>query len=117
MFVNESPVGKDISVGNNKFKIIGVLNNKGSSIGFSGDRVMITPIDVGRKFIGSNLLYVISIVAAQPYLLEETIGRAIIAFRKIRKLKPFDENDFLIVKRDFSSCPTDTFIPFFETHP
>jgi len=37
LFKNENPIDKTLTVGSNKFRIIGLLESKGSSAGFGGD--------------------------------------------------------------------------------
>jgi len=46
---NEDPIGQIISVGPGKYKVIGVLKEKGSSMGFSGDRSVWLPINNVRQ--------------------------------------------------------------------
>jgi len=100
LFNGSSSIGKLVSARSQKYRVIAVLESKGSSIGFSGDNAVIVPLDIGRKFVESRMSYVIHIMAEAPYFLEETIGRAIAGFRNIRKLKPLQENDFKIIKSD-----------------
>jgi putative ABC transport system permease protein len=100
LFGEESALGKVISAGSKKFRIIGVLNSKGSSIGFSGDKTVIVPIDIGRQFIETKLSYTLSTTVKDTYLLDAAIGEAIGHFRNVRKLKPSQEDDFAIVKSD-----------------
>ncbi|MEE2953590.1 MAG: ABC transporter permease [Bacteroidota bacterium] len=101
LFPNEKAVGKFFSIGNKKFKIIGVLEEKGSRIGFSTDESILVPITNARNFFTrGSTSYVISVRAQDRYFLESTIGLAISTFRKVRQLKPEQENDFKIVKSD-----------------
>ena len=46
---NEEPLNKFISIRGNKFKIIGILEEKGSSFGGGGDNRVIIPIETSRK--------------------------------------------------------------------
>ena len=100
LFPYETAIGKRISVGNNKFNVIGVLASKGSSFGFSSDRATIIPIDIGRQFIESRMSYVISIMVNDVAALNNTISQSIATFRNIRGLTPLQEDDFRIVKSD-----------------
>lgn len=100
LFPLVSPIGESISVGDTKFKVIGVLKSKGSSMGVSGDRMMVVPIDIGRQFIEKKLSYTISVMAQNIHSLNTVIDQAISRFRNIRGLKPIQENDFRIVKSD-----------------
>ena len=46
---NEDPINKFIIARNNKFKVIGVLEEQGSSFGGGGDNRVIIPIETSRK--------------------------------------------------------------------
>ncbi len=46
---NEDPINKFISARGNKFKVIGVLDEQGSSFGPGGDNLIIIPIETSRK--------------------------------------------------------------------
>jgi putative ABC transport system permease protein len=50
----EDPVGKNIMVGSAKYTIIGVLKEKGSSLGFNPDNICLLPINNVRN--GSPVL-------------------------------------------------------------
>jgi putative ABC transport system permease protein len=95
------PIGKPISIGPGKYRIIGVLKEKGSSIGFSGDRFCLLPImNVRQYFSQPNRSYSISIMAKEPENMDAAIGEATGLFRIIRKTPLGEENDFQIDKSD-----------------
>ena len=101
VFPNTSPIGKTISGGNLKFKVIGVLKEKGSAMGFGGDKTVLIPMTYARQFFSrSNQSYTISVMCNKLEDLEPAIGAAISKFRNVRKLKPVQEDDFTIVKSD-----------------
>lgn len=98
---NTNPLDKYISVGNTRYRIIGVLEEKGASFGGSGDKICLIPLINGRqKFSGSNDSYVISIMPHDPKMLEMAVGESEGVFRNIRKLTVYDENNFAIRKSD-----------------
>lgn len=97
----QNPIGKTISIGPGKYKIIGVLKEKGSSIGFSGDRSCLLPLtNVRQYFARPNMTYTINIMTKNPKQLEPAIGEATGLFRIIRKDKIGDEDTFGISKSD-----------------
>ncbi|MDD3685710.1 MAG: ABC transporter permease [Bacteroidales bacterium] len=97
----ESPLDKYISVGNTRYRVIGVLEEKGASFGGSGDKICLIPLINGRqKFSTSSDTYLISIMPHDPKLLEMAVGEAEGVFRNIRKLTVYDENNFAIRKSD-----------------
>ena len=58
------------------------------------------PIDIGRKFIANRMNYEINVISKNTDSLDYIIGQVTADFRKIRKLKPSDNNNFKIVKSD-----------------
>ena len=101
VFPNMSAVGRTITGGNKKIKVIGVLKEKGSAMGFDGDKTVLIPITYARQFFSrSNQSYTISIMTNKIEELDPAIGAAISQFRNVRRLKPKEEDDFTIVKSD-----------------
>lgn len=49
LFGTESPVGQYIQLDGNSFKVVGVLASKGSSMGQSGDDVVIVPLSTAER--------------------------------------------------------------------
>lgn len=49
LFGNENPVGQYIQLDGNSFKVVGVLASKGSSMGQSGDDVVIVPLSTAER--------------------------------------------------------------------
>ncbi|WP_295336602.1 ABC transporter permease [Flavobacterium sp.] len=96
-----NPIDKIISVRGAKFKVIGVLKEKGSTFGNSQDLRVMIPIQVARSlFSAPNINYSLSSMVSKKELLDESIDNAIITMRKIRKLNPVEENNFGISRSD-----------------
>ena len=101
LFPDSDPINKSISVGNNKFMVIGVLAEKGSSIGFGGDKVCIVPLVKARQIMTmNNPSYTISVTSTDPEQMEGAIGEATGIFRNIRGLNAGNDNNFEITKSD-----------------
>lgn len=102
LFANdEDPLDKVISIGPGKYKVIGVLKEKGSSVGFSGDRRCIVPLNnVRRYFSRPNMNYNISIQSDNPQKMEAAINEAIGLFRIIRDVPIGEDDNFAIIKSD-----------------
>lgn len=97
----EASLNQTVSVGNIKYKVIGVLKSKGSTLNASEDRVIFAPLLNVKRYYGTlNRNYNISVAAFKPEDLEASEAVAIGTFRKIRKLKTSQENDFEIFKSD-----------------
>jgi len=98
---NKESLGEVISIGPGKYKVIGVLAEKGSALGFSGDRNCMVPLtNVRQYFPVSGASFTISVTAHNPALMETAIGEATGLFRIIRKTPPGAEDDFDVTKSD-----------------
>ncbi len=98
---NEDPIGKIISVGPGKYKVIGVIKEKGSSIGFSGDRSIWLPINNVRQYFSRpNMNYRINVLPNKEINVAAAVGEATGLFRVIRKDKLGDLDSFAIIKSD-----------------
>jgi putative ABC transport system permease protein len=101
LFVNDNPIGKTISIRGVKFKVVGVLESKGSTFGNNQDLKVLIPIQVARGiFTEPNINYTISIMVKETELLNAAQDEAIVTFRNIRGLSPIEKNDFGIERSD-----------------
>ncbi len=97
----EDPLDKIITVGTGKFKIIGILEAKGSSIGMSSDKICILPYTVVRQYFSRpNRNYSISVKAPNSAIIDPATGEAEGTFRIVRNLDAQDESDFNITTSD-----------------
>ncbi len=95
------PVGKIVFIGPGRYRVVGVLKERGSSLGFSGDRSCIVPLNnVRTYFSNGDMVYNISVLVDDPDMMDAAIGEAIGLFRIIRKDKPGKDNSFAIEKSD-----------------
>ncbi|MDN3587020.1 ABC transporter permease [Pedobacter aquatilis] len=101
LFKDTEAIDKMVNVGNNRFKIVGILAAKGSSMGFSGDRAVYVPL-LKAKQINSNAnpSYTITVMVPTNEMQEAVIGESTSLFRNIRKVKVNDPNNFEITKSD-----------------
>ena len=101
LFPDENPIDKTISVRGSKFKVIGVLKEKGSTFGNNQDLRMIIPIQKARSiYTNTNINYNLSIKVDKKDMLEGAQEDAILTFRNIRGLNPVEKNDFGIERSD-----------------
>jgi putative ABC transport system permease protein len=98
---NEDPIGEIISVGPGKYRIVGVLKEKGSSMGFTGDRHCMIPLNNVRQYFSRpNMNYTLSVRANSTEEMEGAIGEATGTFRVVRGDELGQESSFSIVKSD-----------------
>ena len=96
-----NPIGKTLSIRGAKFKVIGVLKEKGSTFGNSQDLRVMIPIQVARSlFTAPNINYSVSVMVGKKELLDQATDYAISSMRRIRKLSPVKENNFGIERSD-----------------
>ncbi|PKP49089.1 MAG: ABC transporter [Bacteroidetes bacterium HGW-Bacteroidetes-11] len=97
----EDPVDKIISIGPSKYRVIGVMKSKGSSMGFNPDNVCILPVtNVRQVFSRQNMSFSINVMVEDPMLLDAGIGEATGLFRIIRNVRLEDEDSFDVAKSD-----------------
>tara|TARA_R110002153_G_scaffold192633_1_gene345925 strand:+ start:16245 stop:17483 length:1239 start_codon:yes stop_codon:yes gene_type:complete len=103
LFEHFDPLGQEIKIGRYKFKVVGVMEEQGGSI-FGGpnfDRQMFIPITTYSKVFGNSggrANVDIAIKAPSPDAMEDFEYQVIGEMRKIRGLKPIEEDDFAINK-------------------
>jgi putative ABC transport system permease protein len=98
---NEDPIGQTVSIGPGKYKVIGVMEEKGSSIGFSGDRFCILPIQNVRSYFSRpGRTFNINVSVSSPLKMDQAIGEAIGLFRVVRGDLVGREQTFDIMKSD-----------------
>ncbi len=101
LFKGKKAVGEFVMIGNTKFRVIGTLEEKGSSMGFGGDKVCIIPLQRGISLkSGNSISYTISVMVSDGSLLEAAVAEATAKFRNIRKLNTRQESNFEITQSD-----------------
>jgi putative ABC transport system permease protein len=94
-------VGKTVAVGGHKYKVVGVLAEKGSSMSFGGDKTGMIPLTNARQhFLRRKTSFTVSVLADNVVSLESAISEATGEFRVIRGMKAGEENNFEIVRSD-----------------
>lgn len=96
-----NPIDKIISIRGAKFRVIGVLKEKGSTFGNSQDLRVLIPIQVARSlFSAPNINYSLSVMVGRKELLDQAIDNATSVMRRVRKLSPVKDNNFGVVRSD-----------------
>lgn len=97
----QKAVDQIIKVANIKYRIIGILEDKGSSAFLNADNVVITTYNnIRRLFSTSNNSFNIGIMVPEIKDLDVAIGEAAGTFRPIRKLDLTEDNNFFVDKSD-----------------
>ena len=101
LFIGESPLGRKIKVGNESMEVIGVLERKGSFLGeFSWDNRIVIPIRFLVNHFRSRSDYEIQVKAISQDKLKEAEEELRGIMRRVRKLRPGEEDDFAINQQE-----------------
>jgi putative ABC transport system permease protein len=98
----EKAMEQIIRVNNIPFRVVGVLGEKGSSLGFSWDNVIVTSYRNVQRFFNSNpnSSFNIQIKVGDLKYMDAAIGEATAKFRSIRKMSTTETENFVIDKSD-----------------
>jgi putative ABC transport system permease protein len=104
LFSGLNPMGRDISINGINFTVIGVLASKGSNGFFSGDGVILIPIETGYNRLfggralvnGKRTLSTISLSAANPNVVDTVISQVEYILRRDHGLTLHDTLPFSV---------------------
>jgi len=98
LFPDGQPLGKRITIRNQEFTVVGVLERKGGIVGQSQDNRVLIPMAVFIKSFTTrwDTSVDIAIKAYSKDAVSATMDEAIGILRSLRDLKPWEENDFEI---------------------
>ena len=96
----DTAVGKMVSVGNKKFKVVGILASKGASQIASDNQAMVPVQNAKWSFPSDNISYELNIMVNDPKDMDLGIEEATGVLRSIRHLRLDDENDFDLAKSE-----------------
>jgi putative ABC transport system permease protein len=97
-----TPVEKIIRVNNLPYRVVGVLESKGSTFGMSWDKMIITSYNNSRRFFNSNAnaSFSMQVKVSDVKLIDGAIDHAEGILRPIRRLSVMEDNNFYIDKSD-----------------
>src|SRR5258706_1117447 len=101
LFDTESAIDKIISVGSSRYRIVGVLKDRGTCIGFGGNNIsIIARMNAKNNFGFAGMSYGLNVTVSNVAQLEEAIEEAKGTMRKVRRVAPGEENTFEVIKSD-----------------
>lgn len=102
LFEKNSPLNKEIVVSGLKLKVIGILVKKGSMMGGGDDRVIMVPLETGRKMaVGRQLNFDITTSSTKISNLDDFMEEARGVMRRVR-MDPIGANDSFTIDRSDS---------------
>jgi len=96
LFTFRDPVGEYVTINGQRAQVIGVLAEQGSMLNSNADNILAVPITTFNNWWGYERSWVITVQAADPQNIEETIEQTTVVMRSARGLKPGEENNFAI---------------------
>jgi putative ABC transport system permease protein len=101
LFLNDTPLGKSIHLGDYVFEVVGVLERQGSFMGeFSLDNQVIIPVKQMFACFSPRPFFAIQVKAVTLERLEESKEELRGVLRKIRRVPPGAEDDFSINQQE-----------------
>ncbi|MFZ5518518.1 MAG: ABC transporter permease [Candidatus Zhuqueibacterota bacterium] len=100
LFKKANPLGRRITIGAHKFRVIGVIEKRGSLFGHNLDTEIIIPIGIFQKLYGSRRWVTIEVKVVNASLIEDAKDELTGIMRRVRKVPPWKENDFAINQQD-----------------
>ncbi|MEE4310996.1 MAG: ABC transporter permease [candidate division KSB1 bacterium] len=104
LFKNVDPINKKMKIGRYKFRVIGIMEKQGNASFFGGpnmDRQIYIPITTFMKVYGStNRRFSVAVKAPSQDLMNDFRYELVGEFRKIRKLKPTERDNFSLNTMD-----------------
>ncbi|NNC82971.1 MAG: FtsX-like permease family protein [Flavobacteriales bacterium] len=97
-------VGEFMSIGSRRYKVIGVMASRGTTMGFSNDNQVIVPVmNVKLNLAQANTEYRVSVSASDPTRLDDAIDEAIGTMRVVRG-DPFGAEESFEVRKSDSTA-------------
>jgi putative ABC transport system permease protein len=93
-------VNNVISVGDVKYRVVGVMESKGGSMVMDNDNTVLIPLNTARALYGNNNSYLLSIIVPDVKLKEIAAQEAEGLFRVIRRLPLGTANNFTVTQNN-----------------
>ena len=101
LFEKKNPINKEILVNGIRLKVIGILAKKGNMMGGGDDRVVMVPLETGRKMaVGRNLTFDITTSSTKVENLDNFMEEARGVMRKVRMDPITSEDSFSLDRSD-----------------
>ncbi len=97
----EKAINKYVSISGKRYKVIGILKEKGSSMGMNQDEIVMLPLTTAKNLYGSKRKnYSLNVGVTNAEELDVATGVATGLMRNIRRLRLSEDDDFEITKSD-----------------
>ncbi len=96
----ERAVNSVVRINNIPYRVLGVLESRGSTFGFSRDNVIITTYSNLNRNFPSRYSFIMAVMTNDILKVNTAMGEAEGVFRSIRKLSTTEESNFVIDRSD-----------------
>ncbi len=96
----ERAVNSVVRINNIPYRVLGVLESRGSVFGMSRDNVIISSYSNIDRNYSSGFSFIIAVMTSDLLKVNEAMGEAEATFRAIRKLNTTEENNFVLDRSD-----------------
>jgi putative ABC transport system permease protein len=100
MYVGVDPIGKDIKIAGNSFRIIGVLEKKAGFLSGNQNLNVVIPVTTYERMFGSHRSFVIWVKSRDLDKVKECADEVRMVMRGLRHLSPKREDNFAVVTSD-----------------
>jgi putative ABC transport system permease protein len=100
LFPRGGAVGSDIRIGDDRYRVIGTFEPKGSSLGGNDDNRVVIPMTTFLNVYGKLRSIHIMIKAKNADVYDDCVEEARMILRTIRDVAPGEEDDFTIFSND-----------------
>ncbi len=97
LFGSQDPIGRDVLIGNRRFRVVGVMDPIGEMFGQSMDDYVIIPFGTVRKLYGERLTTRLSVKATSGDEIDDAMAQVERLLRARRGLMADDTNNFEII--------------------
>ena len=89
-------IGKEVSLGDIKCRVIGIMESKGASMFMNSDNTVLIPVNTARQIYGGDNSYLLSILVNDVHTKDVASEEAEGIFRVIRRIPLGTQNNFSI---------------------
>jgi len=94
------PLGREVKIGGRHFKVVGVVEDRGTVMGNNRNQFAVIPVTAWQKVFGSGNSLDLKIAARDLNRLTEAQDEAAFLLRIRHRLRPLERNDFAVTSSD-----------------
>jgi len=96
----DDPTGRELKLGNRHFRVVGVIEDRGTVLGANRNQFVVVPITTYQKVFGSGESVDIKVAAADLTRMEDAKDEATFWLRVRHRLRPLENDDFSVRTAD-----------------